>query len=195
MEISFPLDLRQGSWNSAVSRQPDCSEEAPTGLKMVRSSAASSTGARKQLPFGGDDRKTLYFTNYYFLGAVNVKISVLSIPTPKSDSEKVVVGGSTAKTSATGTATHTRNREDGAPGQWMPLAARVHSSCCCRNCLLGQELTFRAPRRGCNFSPKTIRPKQQRLGNQKDNGDEIHAWLLLRRVRGADRGSRVGEGL
>ena len=128
MEISFPLDLRQGSWNSAVSRQPDCSEEAPTGLKMVRSSAASSTGARKQLPFGGDDRKTLYFTNYYFLGAVNVKISVLSIPTPKSDSEKVVVGGSTAKTSATGTATHTHEIErtvrpvSGCP--WQPGCIR-----------------------------------------------------------------------
>jgi hypothetical protein len=86
MEISFPLDLRQGSWNSAVSRQSDCSEEAPTGLKLVRSSAASSTGARKQpiLPFGGDDRKTLYFTNWYYLGAVKVKIPGISVPTPKS---------------------------------------------------------------------------------------------------------------
>ena len=33
--------------------------------------------------FGGDDWKTLYFTSRAYLGAVNVKIAGVPVPTPK----------------------------------------------------------------------------------------------------------------
>jgi gluconolactonase len=35
------------------------------------------------IAFGGDDWKTLYFTTWNNLGAVNVKIAGLPVPTPK----------------------------------------------------------------------------------------------------------------
>ena len=85
MEISSPLDLRQGSWNSAVSRQSNCSEEAPTGFKVGEKLGRIVHGRPEttNIAFGGDDWKTLYFTNWYYLGAVKVKIPGISVPTPK----------------------------------------------------------------------------------------------------------------
>jgi hypothetical protein len=66
MEISSPLDLRQGSWNSAVSRQSDCSEEAPTGFKVGEKLGriVHRRPETTNIAFGGDDWKTLYFTNW-----------------------------------------------------------------------------------------------------------------------------------
>jgi gluconolactonase len=53
----------------------------PRGKKPGR--IVHGAPATTNLAFGGDDWKTLYFTSRTHLGAVNVKIPGLPVPTPK----------------------------------------------------------------------------------------------------------------
>jgi sugar lactone lactonase YvrE len=56
-------------------------DHGPAGKKLGR--IALGAPATTNLAFGGDDWKTLYFTSRNHLGAVNVKIPGLPVPTPK----------------------------------------------------------------------------------------------------------------
>jgi len=53
----------------------------PTGKKLGR--IVHGAPATTNIAFGGDDWKTLYFTSRNHLGAVNVKIAGIPVPTPK----------------------------------------------------------------------------------------------------------------
>jgi Novel STAND NTPase 1/TIR domain/SMP-30/Gluconolactonase/LRE-like region len=53
----------------------------PNGKKLGR--IVHGRPETTNIAFGGDDWKTLYFTNWYYLGAVNLKIPGLPVPTPK----------------------------------------------------------------------------------------------------------------
>jgi len=53
----------------------------PKGKKLGR--IVHGRPETTNIAFGGDDWKTLYFTNWYYLGAVKVKIPGIPVPTPK----------------------------------------------------------------------------------------------------------------
>jgi sugar lactone lactonase YvrE len=53
----------------------------PRGKKLGR--IVHGAPATTNLAFGGDDWKTLYFTSHTHLGAVNVKIPGIPVPTQK----------------------------------------------------------------------------------------------------------------
>jgi sugar lactone lactonase YvrE len=53
----------------------------PQGKKLGR--IVHGQPATTNIGFGGDDWKTLYFTSRTHLGAVNVKIAGIPVPTPK----------------------------------------------------------------------------------------------------------------
>ena len=53
----------------------------PKGKKLGR--IVHGYPATTNVGFGGDDWKTLYFTSRAYLGAVNVKIAGVPVPTPK----------------------------------------------------------------------------------------------------------------
>jgi gluconolactonase len=53
----------------------------PNGKKLGR--IVHGEPATTNLAFGGDDRKTLYFTSRNRLGAVQVKIPGVPVPAPK----------------------------------------------------------------------------------------------------------------
>jgi sugar lactone lactonase YvrE len=54
---------------------------APHGKKL--GCIVHRAPATTNLAFGGNDWKTLYFTGRNHLGAVNVKIAGIPVPTPK----------------------------------------------------------------------------------------------------------------
>jgi gluconolactonase len=53
----------------------------PKGKKLGR--IVHGRPETTNIAFGGDDWKTLYFTNWYYLGAVKVKIPGIPVPSPK----------------------------------------------------------------------------------------------------------------
>ena len=53
----------------------------PKGKKLGR--IVHGRPETTNIAFGGDDWKTLYFTNWYYLGAVKVKIPGIPVPIPK----------------------------------------------------------------------------------------------------------------
>jgi gluconolactonase len=53
----------------------------PKGKKLGR--IVHGRPETTNIAFGGDDWKTLYFTNWYYLGAVTVKIPGISVPVAK----------------------------------------------------------------------------------------------------------------
>ena len=58
----------------------------PRGKKLGR--IVHGAPATTNLAFGGDDWKTLYFTSRTHLGAVNVKIAGIPVPTPVPTQKK-----------------------------------------------------------------------------------------------------------
>src|SRR6516162_7747383 len=56
----------------------------PKGKKLGR--IVHGRPETTNIAFGGDDWKTLYFTNWYYLGAVKVKVPGIPVPTPKRSS-------------------------------------------------------------------------------------------------------------